>query len=183
MVYDGSNDVAMISMRQEAEAQGLTGVDVWVCTVACYTEAFKQAGSNVDGTYVAMGFLPFEERDQNQELANYLDHVTSPSSWGASAWQSAVLFQDVIDEIVATDGPNAITRANILKTLGAMDTFDANGWLAPKPVRGVGNCGLVMQIEDGEFHRVYPAEPGTFDCTPEDLVIVSRSRAEAATLE
>ena len=50
MVYDGSNDVAMISMRREAAAQGLTGVDAWVCTVACYTEAFKQAGSDVDGT-------------------------------------------------------------------------------------------------------------------------------------
>ena len=44
MVYDGSNDVAMINMRREANAQGLTGVDAWVCTVACYTEAFKKAG-------------------------------------------------------------------------------------------------------------------------------------------
>jgi ABC-type branched-subunit amino acid transport system substrate-binding protein len=180
MVYDGSNDTAMISMRREAATQNLTGVEAWVCTVACYTEAFKAAGSDVDGTYVAMGFLPFEERDQNAELANYLDNVPSPSSWGAAAWQSAVLFQTVIDEIVATEGPNAITRAKILETLEGMDTFDANGWLAPKPVRGVGNCGLVMVIEDGEFRRVHPTEPGTFDCTPEDLVTISIDPAAAA---
>lgn len=180
MVYGGSNDVAMVSMRKEAAAQGLTGVDAWVCSVACYTEAFKAAGSVVDGTYVAMGFLPFEERDHNAELANYLDHVPSPSSWGASAWQSAVLFQQVIEKIVATDGPNAITRANILETLDSMDTFDANGWLAPKPVRGVGSCGMVMQIEGGQFHRVYPEEPGTFECTPEDLVTVQIDPAAAA---
>jgi hypothetical protein len=184
MVYDGSNDTAMISMRREAAAQGLTGVDAWVCTVACYTEAFKKAGSDVDGTWVAMGFLPFEERDQNAELANYLDHVPSPSSWGASAWQSAVLFQDVIGKIVETDGPNAITRANILKVLGSMDTFDAHGWLAPKPVRGVGSCGMVMKIEGGKFQRVYPTEPGTFECTPQDLVVVNVDpAAEAAKLQ
>ena len=52
-----------------------------------------------------------------------------------------MLFPDVIAEIVATDGPNAITRANILKVLGAMDTFDAHGWLAPKPVRAWAAAG------------------------------------------
>jgi hypothetical protein len=170
MVYDGSNDVAMINMRREAAVQGLAGIDAWVCTVACYTEAFKAAGADVEGTYVAMPFLPFEERDQNAELANYLDNVPSPSSWGASAWQSAVLFTDVIAGIVADEGPNAITRANILEALDGMDTFDAHGWLAPKPVRGVGSCGLVMRFEGGEFRRVFPTGAGTFECTPEDLV-------------
>jgi hypothetical protein len=184
MVYDGSNDVAMINMRREADAQGLEGVDAWVCTVACYTEAFKAAGSDVDGTYVAMAFLPFEERDQNAELANYLDHVDSPSSWGAAAWQSAVLFQTVIEKIVATDGPNAITRARILEELGSMTTFDANGWMAPKPMRGVTTCGLVMQIQNGEFERVYPSQPGTFECTPDDLITVNLDpAAEAAKLQ
>ena len=172
MVYDGSNDVAMINMRREADAQGLTGVDAWVCTVACYTETFKAAGADVDGTYVSLSFLPFEERDQNQELADYLDHVESPSSWGAAGWQAAVLFETVIDQIVATDGPNAITRARMLEVLASMESFDANGWMAPKPLRGVASCGLVMRIEGGEFERVAPSEPGTFDCRPEDLVTV-----------
>ena len=45
MVYDGSNDVAMVNMRREAAAQGLTGVDAWVCTIACYTDTFKAAGT------------------------------------------------------------------------------------------------------------------------------------------
>jgi hypothetical protein len=181
MVYNNSNDVAMVKMRQEAEAQGLTGVDVWACSIACYTDAFKAAGGTVDGTYVAMTFLPFEEKDQNQELANYLDHVGSPSSWGANGWQAAVLFKQVVDQIVATDGPNAITRANMLKTLASIDTFDANGWMAPLPLRGVGHCGLVMQIEGGRFHRVYPEEPGTFDCHPEFVQTIQIDPAVAAT--
>jgi hypothetical protein len=180
MVYDGSNDVAMVNMRREAAAQGLTGVDAWVCTVACYTEAFKAAGADVDGTWVAMSFLPFEEPDENQELANYLDHVATPSSWGAAGWQSAVLFKTVIDQIVATHGPNAITRAKMLEVLASMDTFDANGWMAPKPMRGVQTCGLVMKFEDGEFRRVFPSEPGTFECRPDLLVTFDIDPAAAA---
>jgi hypothetical protein len=180
MVYNNSNDVAMVNMRRESEAQGLTGVDIWACSVACYTDAFKAAGSTVDGTYVGMTFLPFEEKDKNQELANYLDHVPSPSSWGASAWQSAVLFKTVIDQIVATDGPNAITRANMMKTLASIDTFDANGWMAPLPLKGVGSCGLVMQIQNGQFHRVFPEEPGTFDCHPEYKETITVDPAKAS---
>ena len=56
--------------------------------------------------------------------------MPTPSSWGANGWQSAVLFKTVIDQIVATDGPNAITRAKMLEVLGSMGPFDANGWMA-----------------------------------------------------
>ena len=180
MVYDGSNDVAMVKMRREAQAQGLTGVEAWVCTIACYTDTFKAAGTAVDGTYVGMSFLPFEEKEHNAELANYLDHVTTPSSWGANGWQSAVLFKTVIDQIVATDGPNAITRAKMLEVLATMGPFDANGWMAPLPLRGVSSCGLVMQIENGQFHRVYPEEPGTLTCHPEFVQTITIDPAAAA---
>ncbi len=179
-VYNGSNDVAMVNMRKEADAQGLDTVKVWACSVSCYTEAFKSQGSAVDGTYVSMQFLPFEEKDKNQELANYLDNVSSPSSWGANAWQSSVLFQQAVDKIVETDGPNAITRANLLKALQGIDTFDANGWMAPKPMKGMAACMVVMQIEGGQFHRVFPEEPGTFACNPDDLVQIDIDPAAAA---
>jgi hypothetical protein len=182
-VYDGSNDVAMVNMRKEADAQGLQGVDVWACSVACYTESFKSQGSAVDGTYLSMTFLPFEEKDQNAEMAAYLDSVSEPSSWGAQAWQSAVLFQQVVDQIVETKGPNAITRANVLDGLANMGDFDANGWMAPKPLKGMSACQVIVQIEGGEFHRVYPEEPGTFACNPDDIVTIQIDpAAEAAKL-
>jgi ABC-type branched-subunit amino acid transport system substrate-binding protein len=184
MIYNNSNDVAMVKMRQEAEAQNLQGIDVWACSIACYTDAFKQAGSTVDGTYVGMTLLPFEEKDQNQELANYLDHVPSPSSWGANGWQAAVLFNQAVDRVVEKDGPNGLTRAKLLDALTNFGTFDANGWMAPLPIRGVGSCGLVMQIEGGEFRRVYPTEPGTFECHPEFVQTIQVDpSALAATLQ
>jgi hypothetical protein len=38
-VFDLSNDVAMIRMRKEATAQGLTSVKVWACWISCYARA------------------------------------------------------------------------------------------------------------------------------------------------
>jgi hypothetical protein len=61
-----------------------------------------------------MQFLPFEEKGTNQELDNYLAAVDTPDSFGAQAWMAAVLFQQAVNDIVAADGPNAITRASLL---------------------------------------------------------------------
>ena len=87
-VYDGSNDVAMVRMRKEAAAQGLTSVKVWDCSIACYTKAFlAQGGSAVEGTYVSMGFLPFEEATYNAEDQAYVNAVGigKADSFGAGA--------------------------------------------------------------------------------------------------
>ena len=42
----------------------------------CYTQNFpKTGGSDVEGTYVWMQFLPFEEADTNPALQAYVDSV------------------------------------------------------------------------------------------------------------
>ena len=134
-VYDGSNDTAFINMRRESAAQGLTDVKVWGCSLACYTDKFKAAAGDVDGTYAWMQFLPFEDKGSNQELDNYLANVSTPDSFGAQGWMAAVLFQQAVDKIVSTDGPNAITRASVLAALSGITSFDANGWMGPRTRR------------------------------------------------
>src|SRR5262249_12508471 len=95
-VQDGSNDVAMIRMRKEANAQGLNTVKIWACSLACYTRAFlSQGGSDIEGTYVSMQFLPFEEADQNAADKAYVDSVggiDKADSFGAQAWQAGLAF-------------------------------------------------------------------------------------------
>ena len=179
-VFNASNDVAMINMRREYDAQGGTGVEIWACTQACYSESFRSQGAAMDGTYVSLPFLPFTERDENAELATFLDNVSDPDAWGAQAWQAAVLFQQTIDRIVDRDGPNGITRAAMLEVLGSFGTFDANGWLAPKPLDGISDCGMVVQLTGGEFTRVSPAEPGTFTCDPQNTVTIEIDPVAAA---
>jgi len=180
IVYNGANDVAMVRMRKEADAQGgLSAVKFWACTFGCYTNAFlAQGGSEVEGTYIWMGFLPFEEAGYNAEEQRYVDAVgpSKVDSFGADGWMAAVAFEDAVNAIVARDGPNALTRANLLTALTGMTQFDAHGWLGEKPLHGgpsLSPCFLVMQVQHGKFVRVYPTKPGTMDCSPANLTTIT----------
>jgi hypothetical protein len=78
--------------------------------------------------------------------------------------------------VVKQDGPNGLTRANLLTALRGLGNFDAHGWLGAKTLQGSGSispCFMVMQVQNGKFVRVYPTKPGTMDCNPANLVQVS----------
>jgi ABC-type branched-subunit amino acid transport system substrate-binding protein len=186
-VYNGSNDVAMIRMRKEAKAQGLDTVKVWACSLACYTRnMLSQGGADVEGTWVWMQFLPFEEADTNPELKAYVDSVgaNKVDSFGAQAWQAGVAFRQVVQDIGAKDGPNGITRAKILDGLRNLKNFNANGWMGEKDLRGFSQCFLMMQIKGGKFERVFPAERGKLHCSANNLVTVTLDPvAEAAKIQ
>lgn len=184
-VYNGANDRAMVAMRQESAAQGLDTVDVWACGQACYTQGFLETGgADVEGTYVWMQFLPFEEADSNPALQAYVDGVgiENADSFGAQAYQAALLFEHVIDEIVATDGINGITRERMLEVLAATDDFTADGWMGEdsKDLRGFSTCQVILQVQDGEFARVFPEEEGTLDCNEDNIVQTTLDPAVAA---
>jgi ABC-type branched-subunit amino acid transport system substrate-binding protein len=188
-VYNGANDRAMVAMRQESAAQGLDSVDVWACGQACYTRSFLETGgSEVEGTYVWMQFLPFEEADSNPGLQAYVDGVgiDAADSFGAQAYQAALLFEQVIDEIVATDGINGITRERMLEVLASTDDFNADGWMGDvgKDLRGFSDCQVILQVQDGEFARVFPEEEGTLHCDEANTVETTLDPAvEAETIE
>jgi hypothetical protein len=178
----GSNDVAMTKLRKEAKAQGLTGVDVWACSLACYTENFKTAGTDVDGTYVWMQFVPFEEASSNKAVQTYVDASGGkPDAFGAQAWQAGMAFTQAVNEIVAEKGANAITRANILAKMKTL-SFDADGWIGkPRTAPKVfSDCMVIMQINGGKFERVFPKEAGTLDCKSSNITTVKIDPAAAA---
>jgi hypothetical protein len=189
-VYDGSNDVAMVRMRKESVAQGVTTVKVWACSLACYTNAFiPQGGADVEGTQLAIPFLPFEEATLNPTEQAFITALGSKvTSWGAQAWQAGLAFQQAIDNVVAKSGPNAVTRASLLSALKGLTDFTANGWLGPQPtplVPGqISPCYVMMQVQNGKFVRLYPSKPGTFDCTPSNITtLMIDPAAEAAKLK
>jgi hypothetical protein len=185
LVFNGSSDAVMIKMRKETAAQGYTGVKVWMCILGCYTNTFRNAGDVVDGTYVSLAFLPFEEKAYNDELAAYIDSVgeSKIDAWGAEAWQAAALFKQAMNDVVERDGPNGITRSALLKALAAIDDFSDNGWVGSIGPRRAGSCFVLLQLRDGEFRRVYPAKKGTLDCNPKNLMRYSLDAiAEAAKL-
>jgi ABC-type branched-subunit amino acid transport system substrate-binding protein len=184
-VLNGSSDSVMIKMRKETAAQGFDGVKLWMCILSCYTSAFRAAGDVVDGTYVTLSFLPFEEKAYNDELAAYIDSVGKSriDSWGAEAWQAAGLFKQAMDDVVERHGPNGVTRAALLAALARVHDFSDNGWVGSVDPRSAGGCFVLLQLRDGAFRRVHPTKKGTLDCNPDNLVTYSFDAiAEAAKL-
>jgi hypothetical protein len=170
-VYNGSNDVAMVKMRKEAAAQGVDTVKVWACTLACYTSTFlQQGGKDVEGTYVWTPFMPLEEADQVPTLQAYIDGVGGASkttSWGVGAWGAGLAFQQVVNDIVANDGPNGVTRAKILEGMNKLKTegFKGDGMYGDGTFPGgPPKCMVIMQVQDGKFVRVWPEAKATLDC-------------------
>ena len=165
-VYNGSEVPAMVMMRKEAAAQGVTGVDVWACISICYSDKFASEGDLVDGTYTIITTLPIEEADTNATLQAYVDHVPEPDGFAANSWMAGVLFKQAIDQLVAEQGPNAITRAALLDVVMGIDDFAADGMTGPKGPKGPQECFVVLQLADGVFERRYPEEEGTLQCEP-----------------
>jgi hypothetical protein len=166
----------VISLRKEAKLQGLTSVQVWDCSRSCYNKQFLAAGPDVEGQYVFLNTLPLEEAKRNKALAAYRKAVgpDNADAFGATAWAAAILFHETIDKLVERDGANGITRAKFLEEVARTHAFDADGLLATTDVGGrvPSNCYFLGQVRDGEYVRVNPKKPGTFDCSPKNVAIV-----------
>jgi hypothetical protein len=158
-----------VLMRKEAQVQGVDTVKVWDCTVQCYDKRLVQeGGSAMEGQYVWLNTLPFEDKGANPELDAFLKYEPKPDGFSMQAWVAGEIFARAInDTIKAHDGDlNSITRVNLLAAIRNMHDFDANGMVPPIDVgRKVGSpCLVGMQVQKGKFVRVDPLKPGTFDC-------------------
>jgi hypothetical protein len=185
-VFNAASPSAMIFMRREAAAQGVTTVKVWACTDSCYTQSFlQQGGKDVEGTYVWLGFKPFEEASYNPDENAFVTGVGAAKAdlTGAYAWQAADAFEQAVNAVVAKAGPNGLTRANLLQAVNGITNFDANGWIGPHALSGQPSgspCFVVMQVQNGRFVRVYPTAPATMDCNQANFATVTIDAAAAA---
>jgi peptide/nickel transport system permease protein len=168
---------SMISLRQEARIQGLDDpATVWLCTAACYERSFLDAGDAVEGTYVPIGFLPFDETKASRAVAEYVRAVgrDKVSGLGVYAYAATLALREVLERIVSTHGVNGITRAAVLDGLQDLTDFDAGGLVGRTDIAGkqVTSCFVLTQVRGGRFVRVHPKKPATFDCTPSNRVNV-----------
>ena len=161
---------AMVALRKEAKLQGINLDDVvWDCFSNCYDKRFiEQGGADAEGQYVTLTALPFNEKKHNKALANYIKFAGAENvdGFGTYAWLAGLLFRDSVNAIVKRDGVNGLTRAALLEQLANTHAFDGDGMWG---TTDVGNhvpsaCFMLTQVQDGDFKRVYPKKPGTFDC-------------------
>jgi ABC-type branched-subunit amino acid transport system substrate-binding protein len=169
----------MVRWQQNA-AQLAPDLDVtWFCTSQCYDEDLFAAGTDVvEGTYVSTLALPFEEADTNPYMQAYVDIAAEggykTDSLGFQAFAAGIAMTDVIQGIVDSQGPNAITRQAVLDGLAGLTDYDARGLMGPTDIgaRQNSGCTVLMQAQGGEFVRIYPEERGTFNCEEDNLIQV-----------
>ena len=172
---NGSTPPNMVLFRKEAELQGVDSVKVWNCSANCYVDYFiETGGSSVEGTYQMLPTVPFfdeyEEVPALKVLVDKLGGVDKIDSNALATYVNALLFQDAVEKIVASG--TVLTRQALLDQIAATHDFDAGGILGPTDVgnRSGSPCMMMVQVVDGTWKRVFPEEPYTFDCTPENLV-------------
>jgi hypothetical protein len=185
MKTDGSNYAyvtaaanSAILLRSEAQLQGLTDPDiVWACTIACYDKTVKQQADVMEGEYIPMTFLPFEEASTNKTLQAFLKYVGTKNADGFAVygWTATLAFKQAVDAIVKQDGVNGITRKALLSTgVDALTSFDAGGMIGTVDIKNKvpTPCLAVVQLQKGKFVRLAPKKKGTFDCNKRNGVTI-----------
>jgi ABC-type branched-subunit amino acid transport system substrate-binding protein len=163
----------VISMRQEAQLQGLTDPEfVWTCQVQCYDKKTLDAGEVMANTHIVMNFLPNlpAEKKANATLKAFVKYVGADKASGFAVWGwvSTLLFQQAANQVVEDHGVNGLTRANLLDALKNMHSFDAGGmWGKMDPGNKANSpCFMILTFDGSKYVREYPKKAGTFDCTP-----------------
>ena len=161
---------ADVLLRKEAQVQGVNTVKVWDCGLQCYDHRLiDEGGDAVEGQYLSLFFIPFEEAKQNKSVENYLKNVgrENADGFGAQAWTAGLFFRDVVKNVVAADGNSGLTRARFLEEAAKVHDFTADGMLGATDVGGrkVNPCVVILQVKNGKFVRVTPKKKGTFDCS------------------
>jgi ABC-type branched-subunit amino acid transport system substrate-binding protein len=169
-----------VFLRREAKIQGVDTVKVWDCLFQCYDRRMiEDGGADVDGHYVTLSFVPFEEANANKSVANYLKYVggkQNADGFGAEAWAAGLFFRDVVNNIVKADGDNGLTRARFVEEAAKIHDFNADGMLGPTDVGGQkqSDCFVILQIKAGKFVRVTPKKKGTLTCEGTTKVVSVR---------
>ena len=174
--YDASSANTAILLRSEAELQGLKDV-TWVCTIACYDDSLKEQADTMEGQYVTMTFLPFEEANTNKTLAAFLKYVGKDNADGFAVygWTATLAFKQAVEAIVKKDGVNGLTREALLSTgIDSLTSFNAGGMIGNVDIKTKvpTACAALVQLKSGKFVRVAPAKKGTFNCNKSNAVQV-----------
>jgi ABC-type branched-subunit amino acid transport system substrate-binding protein len=172
----------LVKWRKAAAQQGLDTVKVWSCVLACYDPGFLQTPADVEDTYVSVPFLPFldpEEQDAVPAVKTFVDAVGADKANGFAiqAWTSALLFEQAVEQVVAKDGVDGLTRAAVLEQVATIHDFDADGLMGPTDVgrRIPSPCIVNVQVQGDAFVRVAPTKVGEMDCTKSNITVVDEN--------
>ena len=162
-----------VRLAEAMQQQGFEP-EVYELQSNAYTPATVElGGSAMDGTYISLANVMFEEVDQHPELQRYLAALqqvapgSSPDGLGVYGWSAAKLFMEIAKRV----GPE-LTREAVLAELADFGEWDGGGLHPPRNIatQEPTACFVMTQIQGGEFVRAHPSDG--FDCSG-DVVDVS----------
>jgi hypothetical protein len=171
-------------MRQTAEVNGYSAI--WIAESNGYETACAAANGDgaLDGTYLRMVFVPFEEADVNPATQQYLDLVTASggdtSLLGAQATSAFLLWATA-----AQACGSELTHQCVLDQIGSIHDWTGHGLHASTDpgANQAGTCGMLLEMQGDRYVRVTPEERGTFECDPNSALTVSTPASQAAMLD
>ena len=179
LLWEGDTQ-RLVDLLASASAAGLAvGVN---CGSACHSALFlESAGETADGVLIWSHYLPLREEDHSPELAAYrqwlavVDPEATPDLQGVAAWSAGRLFEEAVRRAIGAgtpeEDPAALSRATVAAAASRIVNWHGHGLHGPSNP-GPGDptpCGIVMGVSGGKLFRFHPIEPGTFDCSPENL--------------
>ena len=153
-----------VRLAQAMQQQGFEP-DVFLQDSTVYDPRYVESGGDaVEGTYVFMNIVPFEEARSSKEMQLYqawLQQVkpgSTPDFFGVYAWSAARLF---VEQAIALGG--RLTRERLVERVRAIDDWTGNGIHSPQPVgpKRTSECFRIIRLEKGRWVR---RSPGNYMC-------------------
>jgi hypothetical protein len=98
------------------------------------------------------------------KLVSDLGGLNNVDNNAMNSFVMALLFQDAVQKATANGG--TLDRQSLFTALNNEHSFNAQGLIG---TTDVGNhtpstCQIIVQLQNGVWQRVFPAQPGSFDC-------------------
>ncbi len=179
--YVGTCLPAFQLFKQTADANGF---DVPMLADTNFYEASCAAANTdgaLDGLYLHLAFIPFEEADVNPATKDYLDLLAAAggdtSLLGAQATSSFLLWATA-----ASACGDTLTRACTLTNLENTHSWTGHGLHAEGDPGGnhPPSCQIVLQLQGTKYVRLAPEARGTYECDPSWVAPVTKAPAVVA---
>lgn len=149
-------------------AASVNGFDAIYTTDAnFYENSCREANSDgvMDNTYVRMAFIPFEERDYAPGVNDYLTIMEEKGGEIALLGMQAASAFLLWATAAKACGSN-LTRSCVLDEASKIDEWSGGGMhIASDPgVNEPPPCGIVIELKGTSYKRIFPSEPGTYEC-------------------
>ena len=132
-----------------------------------YENSCREANSDgvMNNTYVRMAFIPFEERDYAPGVNDYLELMEEKGGEVALLGMQAASAFLLWATAAKACGSN-LTRSCVLEEAAKIDEWSGGGMhVASAPgVNAPPPGGRVIEIVGTTYERIFPTEPGTYEC-------------------